>query len=321
MTVSAYERLGAHDAARIFDAADAILRQGASVRAGGPADVGSSVDASGDAGVLGASGLQWLIPVGQAYLLTDDERYASGTRSILESWVADRCVAGGDRATMPDAALRIVSWTWLFHVFCRSRAWAGPAFRLRFLCALFRDAELAEQTLERQGLEGSHVIANAVGTLFAGLFFDEGAAPRRWAELGWNLLRRELPRHMGEAGAAAAPTRCQAIELFFMAARYREALGLDVPDEYRARVIAMARVALADAQSGRSFRPARAGATPVLPFGGPSTGDQHYLPGLIGAHWSVPDLIEGFNGRRSEILWALGPRAVAILAPRPARRR
>lgn len=38
------------------------------------------------------SRLQWLIPAGQAYLLTRDDRYAAGVRDVLEQWmVANSC--------------------------------------------------------------------------------------------------------------------------------------------------------------------------------------------------------------------------------------
>ena len=35
--------------------------------------------------------------------------------------------------------------------------------------------------------------------------------------------------------------------------------------------------------------------------------------GLVGAHWSVPDLIDGFSGSCAEVFWMLGGRAAAIL--------
>ena len=71
------------------------------------------------------SRLQWLIPAGQAYLLTGDERFAAAAREVL------RTVARGQSrraerqlgASPWSRRMRIFSWTWLFRVFARQRAW------------------------------------------------------------------------------------------------------------------------------------------------------------------------------------------------------
>ena len=59
---------------------------------------------------------------------------------------------------------------------------------------------------------------------------------------------------------------------------------------------------LGDADDGRA-----------LPFGDQPMGDHRYLVGLIGSHWHVADLIQGFSGSRAEVTWTLGPRAAASL--------
>ena len=56
----------------------------------------------------------------------------------------------------------------------------------------------------------------------------------------------------------------------------------------------------------------------ALPFGGQAIGDHRYLLGLVGAHWSVPDLIECFEGSRVEVFWTLGASAAALCAERGA---
>src|SRR5205814_357056 len=107
------------------------------------------------------------------------------------------------------------------------------------------------------------------------------------------------------------------MELFFLAARYREAVGFEVPDEYRDRVIAMARFTQTYTRpDGTSPLVGDGDDARVLPFGGQAIGDHRYLAGLAGAHWCVPDLMQRFSGPREEVLWALGRRAAMSLPER-----
>ena len=191
------------------------------------------------------SRLQWLMPAGQAYLLDGDERYAEAVRAVLEDWIdANPCAGTVNWSCTMEAALRILSWTWFFHVFHGSRAWADPAFRERFLCALYLHGDFTERHLEHSDVNGNHCTADAAGLVFAGLFFGPGKDPERWLARGWSLLQEELPRQVSPDGvdfeASVAYHRLVA-ELFLLPALYRRACGLDVPAEYRERLVAMAR--------------------------------------------------------------------------------
>ena len=265
------------------------------------------------------SRLQWLMPAGQAHLLTGDERYAAGVRAVLESWIASNPYAQGvNWACTMEAAMRVLSWTWFFHVFSRSRAWADHGFRSSFLRTLYLHGEFTERYLERSDVNGNHLTADAVAMVFAGLFFGKGIAPRRWSENGWSLLCEELPRQVFSDGVdyeGSIPYHRLVLELFFLAARYREACGLPVPDAYRDRIVDMARFTLAYTRpDGSTPLLGDADDARALPFGGQALGDHRYLVGLVGAHWSVPELMDGFSGSPAEIFWTLGARAAASLS-------
>jgi len=264
------------------------------------------------------SRLQWLVPAGQAFRLTGDERYASAVRDVLDDWIAANPYGHGVNWTCTmEAAMRVFTWTWFFHVFCRSRAWADEGFQSRFLRVVYLHGEFTARYLERSDINGNHFTADAAAMVFAGLFFGHTGTPQRWADDGWRLLCDEVQKQVLPDGVdfeASVAYHRLVLELLFLAARYREAAGLIVPDEYRARLVAMARFSLAysrhngsaplvgDADDGRA-----------LPFGSQAVGDHRYLAGLIGAHWCVDDLKNGFSGPRSEIMWTLGRRAAASL--------
>lgn len=277
------------------------------------------------------SRLQWLMPAGQAYLLSGDERYAEAVRAVFEDWIdANPCAGTVNWSCTMEAALRILSWTWFFRVFHASHAWADPSFRERFLCALYLHGDFTQRHLEHSDVNGNHCTADAAGLVFAGLFFGPGRDPERWLARGWSLLREELPRQVTPDGvdfeASVAYHRLVA-ELFLLPALYRRGCGLDVPAEYRERVVAMARFTAA------YVRPD--GGTPLwgdaddaraLPLGSQALTDHRYLVGLVGAAFDVADLRDASAGSRSEAFWLLGPAAAAALPeaetpPRPPRSR
>ena len=62
--------------------------------------------------------------------------------------------------------------------------------------------------------------------------------PRRWGELGWSLLCRELPRQVAQDGVdyeASTAYHRLVTELFLLPALYRERVGLPVEAGERAK--------------------------------------------------------------------------------------
>lgn len=265
------------------------------------------------------SRMQWLIPVGQAYLLTGDERYAVFVRDILTDWIRNNPYAYSvNWSCTMEAALRIISWTWFFHVFHGSRAWAETGFRYRFLSSIYLHGDFTARHLERSDVNGNHYTADAAGLVFAGLFFGRGKAPMRWQKIGWEILKVELPRQTFADGVdfeASIAYHRLVTELFFLPALYREAFGMEIPDNYRERIIGMVCFA--------AYYNRNNGSTPLwgdaddaraLPLGGQdSVNDHRYLTGWLGTAWNVPELIESFSGPRREIFWLLGSKAAGLL--------
>lgn len=264
------------------------------------------------------SRLQWLIPVGQAYLLTGDERFAESARRIFEQWIVGNPYASSvNWACTMEVALRILSWTWFFHVFKLSRAWSSTEFRKQFLSSLYLHGDFTERHLERSDVNGNHYTANAAGLVFAGLFFGRGKDADRWLRLGWTILLDELPKQVYPDGVdfeASTAYHRLVFELFFLPALYRERRGLDVPKWYRSRLTTMARFTEAYTQpDGNAPLWGDADDARALPFGNQSINDHRYLIGLVVAAWSAVELKAKFSGPRSEIFWLLGPSAAQTL--------
>ena len=250
------------------------------------------------------SRLQWLIPAGQAYLLTGDERYAEAVRDVLVDWIdANPCAGSVNWSSTMEAALRILSWTWFFRVFHASRAWSDAGFRERFLCALYLHGDFTDRHFEISDVNGNHCTADGAGLAFAGLFFGQGKDATRWQARAWSILCDEIPRQVYPDGVdfeSSIPYHRLVAELFLLPALYREALGLDVPAPYRERVKAMARFTMAYSRPDGSVPLwGDADDARALPFGGQDLNDHRYLTGLVGAAWNVADLKETFGGTRA----------------------
>jgi hypothetical protein len=246
------------------------------------------------------SRVQWLLPVGQAYLLTGEERYATTARDVLDEWMAANPYADTvNWSVTMEAALRILSWSWLLGALGGSEAWRAEGFRGRFLKTLWLHGDYTARHLERSDVNGNHLTADAAGLVFAGLLFEQSA----WADDGWHLLVEELPRQVHDDGVdfeASAAYHRLVCELFLLPALYREQLGLEVSAPYRARLEAMGRLTASIVHpDGLAPLWGDADDARALPLGHQEVNDHRYLPALLGlggpnseARWLLPDAPE-----------------------------
>ena len=261
------------------------------------------------------SRLQWLMPAGQAYLLTRDDRYAAGVREVLEQWMtANPCGASVNWSCTMEAALRVFSWTWFFHVFNEAPSWRNTGFRFRFLRALYLHVEFTDRHIERSDVNGNHYTADAAALVVGGLFFGEGNGPKRWQREGWRILCQEMPRQVFPDGvdfeASLAYQRLVA-ELFLWPAMHRTVQSLPVESAYTERLCAMTRFSRAYTRPDGSVPLwGDADDARVLPFGMQDINDHRYLHTLIGLYAREPELCHGAQAAVGEILWAVGPEAV-----------
>jgi uncharacterized heparinase superfamily protein len=255
------------------------------------------------------SRLHWLLPAGQAYVLTRDERYAYAVREILEEWIgANPFGLGVNWAIAMEPAFRIVSWAWLFAACGRSDAWSDRGFRLRFLRALFLHAVYVHRHIERADVNGNHYTADAAALVVAGHVLGPARLPQRWSARGWRILNDELPRQVHADGVdfeASAAYHRLVCELFLLPALYRLAAGAEVPAAYRSRLAAMARFTAAYTKpDGSAPLWGDSDDARVLPLGECKPGNHSYLPALV--ELGLGDREAVLPGSRSETFWLLG---------------
>jgi len=264
------------------------------------------------------SRMQWLVPVGQAYALTGEDRYAAKVRDLVDDWIYENPHAATvNWACTMDVALRAICWIWFFHVFGGSPAWANAGFRERFLTHLYLHGDFVSRHLEKADVNGNHYAADAAGLAMVGQFFEDLPDARRWRDKGWTILSGEILKQVFVDGVdfeASVPYHRLVLELFLWPALYRRRGGMSVASDYYERLAAMGRFAEAYSRpDGSAPLWGDADDARVLPFGGQDINDHRYLIGLVGLATADADLVNKSRGPGQEIAWALGLEALDSL--------
>ena len=272
------------------------------------------------------SRLQWAIPLGQAFALTGDERYAQGGRHLLDAWISANPYAWTvNWSCTMEPAIRLLTHLWMFFALRHSQAFADEGFRYRLLRSLYLHGDYVERHIERSDLNGNHFTANAAGLVFIGLFFERGADARRWSRAGLTDLEHEIVRQVTPDGVdfeASVPYHRLVCELFALPAIYAEAHGRPVSETWRRRVGAMARFTAAYSRDDGSCPLwGDADDARALPMRQGHLNDHRYLVGLVADWLDDGALAERSSGPVEEIYWLRGPTVAAGLGGRktPAR--
>lgn len=346
-SIEAYEGVCPGDLSRIVAAAEAAIAFRVNLLGSGPVQLGAEIEWCRDLRtgyvwpsryfrgidyvnrgqpsdvktVWELSRLQWVLPCGQAFVLTGDEKYARAAKGILDRWIdANPYSCSVNWGVTMEVAMRIFSIAWLLRACGRSAAWNEGNFRERLLCTLYLHAVFTERFLERSDVNGNHFTADAAALVLAGAVFGRGDEPQRWMDSSLRDLEVEIRRQVHPDGvdfeASTAYHRLVA-ELFLLASMAAGTSGYRTSDEYRRRLAGMARFTAAYTRPD--------GAAPLwgdhddartLPFGPQPIRDHRYLVGLIALHLRDTELMALAGGPRAEAAWLFGVQEAARLPER-----
>lgn len=252
------------------------------------------------------SRLQWLLPVGQAYVLEGGDERALFARTIIEEWmVANPVCQGVNWICAMDVALRAISICWLFQVFKDSPSWRDSEFLERLVKTLILHGRFIETNLEYADVNGNHLTSDLAGLTVIGVALGGGGLARKWLSLSWRLLTKELPLQVPADGVCregSLPYHRLVAELFLLPALARRNVGLPVETTYLQRLTAMADF------TGAASRPD--GEIPIwgdaddgraLPLGTQPLNDHRYLVETLSS-LDTPPKSPAFD----ETLWWLG---------------
>lgn len=190
------------------------------------------------------SRLQWLLPVGQAYILEGDEKYADFARAIIEDWIVANPISRGPNwVCAMDVALRGISIAWLYHACKKSSRWRDEEFMERLIKALVLHGRFVDLNLEYADVNGNHLTSDLAGLTVLGVALGGQGIAGEWVAKSWEILSEELPKQVladGVCHEASLPYHRLVAELFLLPMLARQNVGLAVDRTYRAHIKKMA---------------------------------------------------------------------------------
>jgi hypothetical protein len=323
------------------EAADRVLRHEFDVLGTGPMQLGPSIDWHRDwkSGHRWEPALSWTINYTNLDSPSDvkipwevarfhwaawlacanrnsDGRYAGGFGDLAEGWLDANPPGRGIHWANPmEVSIRAANWILAFGFFQGAPELTEP-FWLRYLETLFWHGKVIRGNLEVGRRPNNHYVANGVGLVLLGLFFQDCREGREWLRTGHKILEQQIRWQVHEDGVdyeKSVSYHRLVTELFLTAFIFARRNGGDFSSGYRDRLERMLDFMLAytrddgstplvsDADDGRLFRfdPARA----------PT--DHRDTLALGGAALDRDDLKAAAGRCPPEVYWLLGPDAGA----------
>ena len=160
-----------------------------------------------DARVVGDHKVVWelnrhqhFVTLGQAYWLTNDERFARTLISQLTAWMdANPPKVGVNWASSLEVSYRAISWLWALG-FLRESPSLSPSIYLRVLGFLDVHARHVESFLSTFFSPNTHLTGEALGLFAIGSCLPELSGSDRWRRIGAGVLGDEIVRQVRPDG-------------------------------------------------------------------------------------------------------------------------
>lgn len=135
---------------------------------------------------------QYFIVLGQAYLLTRDDKFADVFLEHLSDWIENNPPKiGVNWASSLEVAFRSISWIWAFSYF-RDFLAKNHALLSKMLNALFVNGLHIERYLSTYHSPNTHLTGEALGLCYLGHFFSDSEKGSAWVSKGTKILNEAL---------------------------------------------------------------------------------------------------------------------------------
>jgi hypothetical protein len=143
---------------------------------------------------------QYFLTLGQAYWLTQDERYTAAFASHIQSWMDENPPKLGiNWASSLEVGFRSISWLWSLYFFRDSEELSSRLF-IRIWKFLYLNARHLETYLSTYFSPNTHLTGEALALYYLGLLLPEFTEANRWRETGKQILLHQLPIHVRPDG-------------------------------------------------------------------------------------------------------------------------
>ncbi len=139
--------------------------------------------------------------LGQAYWLSNDERFSREFAAEVRDWIQANPFGYGVNWACPmEVALRAINWVWGFYFMAGAEACRPPDFRSAFLRTLFLHGEFLAANTWAPDVPGNHEAVEATGRLVLGLFFGHTRPGAGWRGAGASAVSREVLAQVSSDG-------------------------------------------------------------------------------------------------------------------------
>lgn len=196
------------------------------------------------------SRFQHLVVLGQAYWLSNNEKYTREFMKEIESWIEDNPPEiGPNWVCSMDISMRVVSLI-LAYFFFRTSPIIKKSFWERYFNLLYYSGVHIEQNPEVRfdGYRCNHYLTNCAAMIWLGLFFGTyNRKTKRWLKDGLENLSTEMEFQVNPDGGdfeGSISYHRLALEIFLVTTILARQNGLTFSDNYRARLIKMCEFSL-----------------------------------------------------------------------------
>ncbi|GIK74008.1 MAG: hypothetical protein BroJett021_29960 [Chloroflexota bacterium] len=272
---------------------------------------------------------QHLVRLGQAYWITDNEKYALEFVAQVQDWIdCNPWPWGVNWASTMDVAIRAVNWLWGYQFFKESKS-LPEQFICKFKRSLLTHGRHIYHNLEnRSGITGNHYLSNLVGLIYLGILCPEFKEAGKWREFALNEIETEMFKQVYPDGVdfeASTSYHRLVLEMFLSAtllARYNDH---DFSPEYMKRLEMMVEFIMViirpdgtapligDSDNGRLHR-LKAWHEPEREWN-----DFRYLLAIGGYLFDREDFLCAAGAELEEAIWLMPERVTPIQQPHERR--
>jgi Heparinase II/III-like protein/Heparinase II/III N-terminus len=140
------------------------------------------------------------VTLGQAYWLTNENRFAEGFVDQVSAWIDNNPVGMGiNWASGLEVAFRSIAWLWALSLCVDSRE-VTPDFFARLLKSLIEHGRHIERYLSYYASPNTRLTGEALGLFYLGLALPELDRAKGWRNLGLQILLDQAPKQIHPDG-------------------------------------------------------------------------------------------------------------------------
>ncbi|MGH9794542.1 MAG: heparinase II/III family protein, partial [Candidatus Acidiferrales bacterium] len=186
---------------------------------------------------------QFLVTLGQAYLLTRGEKYAERAVQLMQSWISsNRPFRGVNWGDALEVGIRLLSWLWTLRLIEESKALDAESAR-HILTSAVLQRDYVRRHLSTYSSPNTHLLGEALALFAAGLALPDLPGSRSCVRLGQRILEQELTQQVGDDGShseKSAYYHCYALEMYLLATILGQEHGIALSPLWMRRVERMA---------------------------------------------------------------------------------